>query len=54
MANILAEKPKNITINRVVQAPVKANAGIETNAALKFNKIAMQAPKAAPADTPRV
>ena len=43
-----------MTRNRVVQAPVKANAGTETKAALKFSKIAMLAPNAAPADTPRV
>ena len=37
-----------------MQAPVNAKAGTETKAALKFNKIAIHAPKAAPADTPRV
>ena len=43
-----------MTRNKVVQAPVKANAGTETKAALKFNRMAMLAPNAAPADTPRV
>ncbi len=48
------EKDKNITTNKVAQAPIKANMGTETYAAPKFNKIAIHAPKAAPAETPRV
>ena len=42
------------TKNRVAKAPVKANKGTETIAAERLSKIAMLAPKAAPADTPRV
>ena len=43
-----------MTRNRVMHAPVKAKAGTETKAALKFNKMALLAPNAAPAETPKV
>lgn len=43
-----------ITKSRVRQAPAKANSGTETIAAPRLKRIAIQAPKAAPAETPSV
>ena len=51
---LLEEPERKITRIRVEMAPTNANKGIETKNAPRFNKIAMHAPNAAPAETPRV
>ena len=51
---LLEEPARKITRIRVEIAPTNANKGIETKKVPRFNKIAMHAPKAAPAETPRV
>jgi len=41
-----------MTKKRVAQAPVKANAGMDTKVAPRLSNMAIHAPKAAPAETP--
>ncbi len=53
-AEFLPEYERNITKKSVRHAPAKANKGTDTNEAPRFKIIAAQAPKAAPADTPKV